>query len=48
MRDHNTTQRKAWLSAMQHGTPDKATIFRDSIAALLAALLLLALMFLEV
>jgi hypothetical protein len=48
MRDHNTTQRKAWLSAMQHGTPDKATIVRDSIAAFFAALLLLAVMFLEV
>jgi hypothetical protein len=48
MRDYHTQERKAWLSAMQHGTPDKFTIFRDSIAALLAALLLLALMFLEV
>ena len=43
MRDHNTTQRQAWLYAMQHGTPpDTRTICCDIAAALLGALALLA------
>jgi hypothetical protein len=42
MRDHHTTQRQAWLYAMQHGTPpDTRTLYRDALAALLGALALL-------
>jgi len=42
MNDHNTHQRKAWLSAMQYGTPpDTRTLCRDALAALLGALALL-------
>lgn len=43
MRDHSTTQRKAWLSAMQYGTPpDTRIVWRDIVAATLGALALLA------
>ena len=43
MRDHHTTQRQAWLSAVQHGTPpDTRTVCRDIVAALLGALALFA------
>jgi hypothetical protein len=42
MNDHNTHQRKAWLSAMQHGKPSAHTVWRDIVAAILGALALLA------
>jgi hypothetical protein len=42
MFDHNTTQRKAWLSVMQHGKPSAHTVWRDIVAAILGALALLA------
>ena len=43
MRDHNTTQRQAWLSDLQRGIkPSKAELLQDVIALALVSLAVIA------